>query len=465
MTNWLPDLSQWPAPRYVAIADALAAEVAAGRFKAGDRLPTHRDLAWRLGVTVGTVSRAYAEAERRGLVGGEVGRGTFVRGLETSDSVFHYGHSELQAETIDLGIAAPPAGLAERFLGTTLEALARDPRAAALLAYQPAAGRPEHRAAGAEWLARRGYPVPPDRIVVTNGGNHGVIVALAATTRPGDRVLTESLSYALIRPIARMLGLRLEGVAADEQGLRPEAVAAACRKGDVTALYCIPTLQNPTTAVMPEARRSALAEVARRHDFAILEDDIFARLVEPLPPTIARLVPERGFYITSLSKTLAPGLRVGYVAGPAAAGDRLAGALRTTCMMASPIPAEIAARWIGDGSAERLLAGNRRELTRRRELALEILDAWQIAGPVGSLFLWLHLPAPWRAAEFAAEARRRGVEIAPADAFAVDRGTAPANAVRIGLGPPRDRDRLAQALERLAEMLRGGPDESIASIV
>ena len=277
---------------------------------------------------MGTVSRAYAEAERRGLVSGEVGRGTFVRGPQAPESYFV--HDERAPGTIDLGLALPPPGSCDRYFGPALKALAEDPRAAALLTYQPGAGRAEHRAAGAEWLARRGFQVPPERIIVTNGGNHGIAVALAATTRPGDRLLIERLSYAVIQPIARMLGLRLEGLAADEKGILPEAVEAACRAGDARALYCIPTLQNPTTSIMPEERRRAIAEAADRHDLAVLEDDTFAHLVDQIPPALTSFLPERGYYITSLSKTLAPGLRVGYVAGPARAIENLTGAVRAT---------------------------------------------------------------------------------------------------------------------------------------
>lgn len=464
MTTWSPSLDSYSGPRYLAIADALAADIAAGDLSPGDRLPTHRDLAWRLGVTVGTVSRAYAEAARRGLVSGEVGRGTYVRGPLASGPHFDVGRDDGDAPLIDLGVAMPAPGVVEPLIAPTLQALAKDPAIAALIGYQPAAGRPEHRAAGAAWLARRGLHVSPDQVVVTNGGNHGMNLALAATTRPGDRILTGDLSYAQIQPMAAMLGLRLEGVASDAQGMIPEAVDAACRANKVKALYCIPTLQNPTTTVMPEARRRAIAEVAERHDLAILEDDIFALLLESPPPTICSFAPERGYCITSLSKTLAPGLRVGYVAAPAQAVERLASALRATCMMASPIPAEMATRWIRDGIAERILAEHQREALARRERALEILGAWKLDCPPGSVNLWLHLPEPWRGADFAAAARRRGVMVAPAEAFAVGPRQIP-RAVRIGLGPPRDRAVLERALRLLADLLREGPTDSFGSIV
>ena len=464
MTNWQPNLEGRSGPRYIAIADALATDLAAGRFKPGERLPTHRDLAWRLGVTVGTVSRAYAEAERRGLISGEVGRGTYVRGPDLTVTNFNFDSSDPPSAAIDLSTARPTLGIETARLGRTLAALAEDPQTMTLLGYQPHAGRPEHRAAGADWLSRRGLEVSPDGVVVTNGGNHGILTALAAAAKPGDRILAERLTYALLQPTIRMLGLRLEAVAQDREGLIPEAVEAACQANDVKALYCIPTIQNPTTATMSEARRRAIVKVAERHDLAILEDDIFALLAEAPAPPIASLAPDRTYYITSLSKTVAPGLRVGYVAPPADAVERVTDMVRASSVTAGPISAEIASRWIREGTADHVLEGHRREAVARRACVLELLGDWEIDCPAGSLHAWLQLPEPWRSAHFAAEAKRRGVLVAPAEAFAIGRREVP-YAVRLGLGPPRDRAELETGLRRLADMLREGPSDTYGAIV
>src|SRR5205814_2273898 len=159
MTSWAPEIRQRKGPRYLAIAEALAEDAGAGRLRPGARLPTHRELADHLGLTVGTVTRAYAEAARRNLISGEVGRGTV---------------------------------------------------------------------------------------------QHGMTAVLAALLGPGDLVLTEALTYPGMKNLAGLLSLRLEGVVLDEQGMRPDALAAACRARVAKAVYCVPTLQNPTTSVMSE---------------------------------------------------------------------------------------------------------------------------------------------------------------------------------------------------------------------
>lgn len=464
MTNWLPSLEGRSGPRYLAIADALASDVADGTLKPGERLPTHRDLGWKLGVTVGTVSRAYAEAERRGLVSGEVGRGTFVRNLAARDSHTVMTESLSAPGTVNLNFAFPPPAEDIRAIETTLVDLAKDPVVSLLLDYNPHAGLERHRTAAAGWLARSGLAVQPERIVLTAGAQHAINVCLAAATRPGDRILCDNLTYSGMQVAARLLGLRLEGLPGDAQGTRPDAFDAACRNNDVKALYCMPTMHNPTTVTMPDERRRAIAEIARRHDVAIVEDDIFGLLVDrPLTP-ISVYAPEQGFFLTSLSKTVAPGLRIGYAAGPARARERLAAAVRASCWMATPLTAEIATRWIEDGTADRILAGRKREAAARREIALDVLGTWQPLCPPGSIYLWLPLPESWRATDFALEAQRREVAVTPADACAVGRHDIP-SALRVCLGAPRSREHLRRGLDVLARLLDDGPSPSFGSIV
>ena len=464
MTNWQPRLEGRPGPRYIAIADTLAEDMAAGSFAVGERLPTHRDLAWRLGVTVGTVSRAYAEAGRRGLVSGEVGRGTFVRAALPREAQVMTAAPDAAPGFIDLNFNFPPSGGEEQALRATLNALAAAPESAALLGYQSHAGLPAHRAAASQWLARNGHEAAPERVAITAGAQHAILVTFAALTRPGDRVLAEALTYPGVQLAARMLGLRLDGLPLDDQGLLPEAFEAACRNNDVKALYCIPTLQNPTTVTLPEARRRAIAEIATRYGVAIVEDDIFRLMAPEAPPPISSFAPELGYFITSLSKTTAPGLRVGIVAAPEDGFERVTAALRTTCWMATPLTAEIATRWIQDGTAARILDTRRAEVNARRKQALAALHGQRVDCPDGSLHLWLHLPEPWRSAEFATEAKRRGVGVTPAEAFAVGRSNL-THAVRLCHGAPASRETLGRALAVVSDLLNETSPEPFGSVI
>ena len=458
MTIWTPDLRQRPGPRYIAIAEALAEDARGGRLRPGARLPTHRDLADRLGVTVGTVTRAYAEATRRGLVSGEVGRGTFVRAA-ARPSVFPAPAPAAGAAFVDLSANLPPgsASPAETAaLARTLTALARSKGLGQLLAYPPEGGASSHRAAGAEWVRRAGLAVGPGRVLVTSGSQHGMAAVFASLFAPGDVVATESLTYPGMKTLAGLLALRLHGVAMDERGLRPDAFAAACRARRPKALYCVPTLQNPTTAVMPVERRQEIAAVAREHGVLIVEDDVHGRLLgKPVRP-LSTFAPDISVYVTGTAKVLAPGLRVGFIVAPAPLVPRIAAGIRGTTWMAAPLMAEIAARWIQDGTAESILARKRKDASARYRVAVRALDGLSRQGHPDAYHLWLSVPRPWRADSYAEAARRAGVAVTPASAFAVGRAAAP-EAVRICLGAAADKDVLAGALRVLAGLLSAPP--------
>lgn len=456
------DFEKSSGPKYRVIAAALSEAIADGRLSAGARLPTQRELAWQLGVTVGTVSRAYAEIERRGLLSGEIGRGTYVRsGPPTQDLPMR---PVVPAAMIDLTLNFPAPGDERIALGKALSDIAEDPRHGMLMDYQPDTGLAAHRAAGAAWIGRRGWPVDPNEVVVTAGAQHGIVASLAALTRPGDRILTEALTYQGIKPASSMLGLRLDGVSMDAEGLRPDALEKAIRETGARLLYCMPILHNPTTISMSEQRKKDIAAIAVEHDLTIIEDDIYGILLDrPGPKPLAMYAPNNTIYVTSLSKAIAPGLRIGFVVPPEGSVERIGAAVRASCWMAAPLMAEVAARWIADGTADQILENHRIVAEARRLRAVSYLEGLDVDAPAGSLHLWLHLPEPWRAAEFVTVARKQGVAVAPAETFAVGRGNVP-HSVRICLGTPRDEATLDAGLAMISDILKNA-DASLAMIV
>jgi DNA-binding transcriptional MocR family regulator len=460
VTMWLPKVGDKAGPRYLAIAQAIAEDTANGVLKPGSRLPTHRELADSLGVTVGTVTRAYSEAARRGLVSGEVGRGTFARRpMEGTAPV-----GEAESPIVDLGVNHPPATLEdEGQLRLTLEDLAGRGDIGRLLAYQPTAGAAAHRAAGAEWVARAGIEARPEHVLVCAGSQHALMTIFSTLVGPGEVVLCESVTYPGMRTLAALLKIRLQGLPLDEHGLRPDALESACRKGAARALYCVPTLQNPTGTVMPEARRREIAAITQAHGIPIVEDDVHGFLPLSRPRPLSAFAPESSFYVNSTSKSLAPGLRVGFLLAPPAYVSRLASAVGSTVWMVAPLMAEIVSTWIRGGQAEAVLAAKRREASARQVLARRILAGAHIDSEASGYHIWLQLPEPWRSETFVAEARRRGVAVTPAEAFAVDREAMP-RAVRVCLGPARSHADLERGVSTLADILRGSPDSGVSIV-
>lgn len=457
MTNWKPDIESDPdRPIYLAIADALGEDIASGALARGERLPTHRSLAQELGVTVGTVSRAYAEAERRGLVVGEVGRGTFVRPPSAGDDWFAAGLDGESVPLLDLGRNFPVAMSEDenRFLADTLRELSGRSNLSDWLRYPNRSGTRRQRGAGARWIERTGLSASPDQVVVSTGAQHALTVIFSTLTRPGDLVLAENLTFPGMKAVAQMRKLRLRGLPMDDHGLIPEAFARACASETVRALYCVPTIHNPTTTILAEERRSEIAGIAERHGVLIVEDDIHGAFpTQPVLPITAH-APEISCYVTSTSKTLAPGLRIGYVLAPEALVERIETGIRATTWMAVPLMAEVTTEWILDGTADRLLDRRRQEMADRQQLAAGRLANQEFAAHREGTHVWLRLPDPWRSSDFVAQARERGVFLTGAEAFAVGR-EAPPHAVRLSLGPPRDRDELDRALATLVGILEG----------
>ena len=463
MTMWSPEIEDG-VPRYVAIADAIARDVAGGVLAEGTRLPTHRELADALGIWVGTVTRGYAEAQRRGLTVGEVGRGTFVRVRPEPED---FGWRDAAQEgagsgVIDMSLACPwvpPDGEEGRLLAQTLTQVAASRSLDELMCYQPTSALPRHHAAAAKWLGQLGLSVPPERIVVTNGAQHAMVVILATMLRPGDTLMTAELTYPGLKAVAQMLDLNVRGVPMDDEGIVPDALDAMCAASPAHALYCVPTIQNPTCATMSEERRRSVAEVARKHGLTIVEDEIHVAMADERIPAIATFAPERTLHITTLSKWASFGLRIGFIAAPERAVERIRSGVRSSLWMPAPLMTEIAIRWITDGTAERLAQRKLEELEARHEIVREVLECHNIDAHPRSLHFWLHLPEPLRSDECVAQARQRGVLIAGAEAFAVGRDVP--HAVRVSIAAVPHREDVRRGLNVLAEVLEGVCDPCV----
>ena len=450
-TSWAPALENREGPVYLAIADAIAADIAGGHLKPGTRLPAQRVLADVLGIDFTTVTRAYAEAGKRGLVEGRVGHGTYIR-LKQAHA------APLSARPIDVSMNLPP-----RFTDAALQARMEDGIAAIaaegpelFLAYQDPAGAPSDRNAGAIWLAPRFADLSPERLVICPGAQSALTVVLNLLTQPGDTVCAESLTYPGFLALTAHLGIQVTPVAMDADGLLPDAFEAICKTQNPKALYCTPTFHNPTTATIPLARRERIVEIARRYGVRIIEDDAYGALPrEPVVP-LAGLASDCVYHIAGLSKCLSPALRLAYLVLPEVrVAARAASAVRAFAGMASPLTAAIATRWIGDGTADAILAAIRAETAQRQSAAAHILHA-AITQP-GCFHAWLPLPDGWTAGVLAGRARLEGVGLVTADAFAV--GRAP-EAVRIGLGSPRTLAELIQGLEIVSDLLARPPGSS-----
>jgi DNA-binding transcriptional MocR family regulator len=442
---------------YRRIADRIAADIAAGRLRPGQRLPPQRLFARRRGIAASTAGRVYGELVRRGLVVGEVGRGTFVRA-----SPVPTGRALAEPATaapVNLELNYPSAPGQPELLAAGLAPLLRPDVLEAATRTAPAAGTPAAREAAAALLATGGWRPAPDRVLFAGNARQAIAGALATLVPPGGRVGVEQLTYPLVKEIAARLGVVLVPLATDEQGLRPDALAAAHRSAPLSALYVQPTLHNPTSVTTGPERRRHLAAVIRDLRLPVVEDRIWAFLCgEDGGEPLAAHAPEHTYVVDGLSKRVAPGLTVGFLVVPEERGEAAAAALRSGGWTAGRFALEAAVRWIGDGTVARLVEAKRADAGARQRLVARELAGFAVRSDPRAYFAWWRLPRPWRADVFAAAAAERGVAVTPGPAFAVDgRGAegAASDCVRLGLAsaaPPE----LARALRTLAGVARTG---------
>ncbi|AGZ37333.1 MAG: PLP-dependent aminotransferase family protein [Pseudomonas sp.] len=453
---WVPHYSDLSQPVYLMIADALEQDIGSGRLAAGDRLPTLKDLAEALSVTPGTIGRAYDEAAKRGLVVGEVGRGTFVlqRQSSTPTPALQTVPAAQKGDSsqVDLSIIKPNDAHMADWLRGAINALADAPDLAQVLDYVTEGGHATHKQAGAAWIQRWLPEARWQQVVLTSGAQHGLLVAISSLSKSDDVILCESFCYPGIISLAHSMGRRLRGVAMDEHGLIPEALRAACREHRPALLVCVATHQNPTNSIMPRERREAIAQIAREFDLFIIDDDIYGFL-EPNPEyePLAAYAPERSVYLTSLSKSVLPALRIGYLYAPPQTLSRLSSMVRSSVWMPSPLMAQLASNLINSGKADQLIQVQQSEAAARQQMAREILGQYNIRSQPNSFHIWLELPEPWTSDEFANLARNNGVTVVSGSQFLPERTSATCG-VRIALMTP-SRQELSFALTKLASLL------------
>ena len=443
---WLARVRRGGGPLYLRLTDALAAAVRAGELQAGDRLPPQRAVADQLGVDLTTVTRAYAAARQRGLIEGAVGRGTFVRAMASEDD----------AGLIDLSMNLPPPPQGLSLAGALEEAvrtiLARsDP--AALMAYHPGGGSLGQKASAAAWLAPVLGEVDPGQVLIAPGAQTALAAVLSViVARGGQALVVEPLVYPGVLALARQLGLRLVLCPADAGGMDPQALERLCAQERPAAVYLTPTTNNPTAVTLDLARREAIAQIARAAGLIIVEDDPYSRLFATPTPAIASLAPERTFHIATLSKCLSPGLRIAFLVAPAGRLAQETGeSLRALSLMPAPLMAAVASSWIREGTAEKLVAGVRREARARRAIASVVLPLAR--GPAEGIHVWLDLPAGWEPARVHRLAQEKGLALVTAEVFAA--GEAHPNGLRISLGGPAKQSVLRGALESVAALVGG----------
>jgi DNA-binding transcriptional MocR family regulator len=420
-----------PRTQYKRLVDAFAADIRAGTLAPGTRLPTHRELAAREGLALVTASRVYAELEAMGLTSGETGRGTFVRETALSPAQ-GIDQQATAANMVDLNFNYPSLPGQTELLRGALRQLAASGDLEALLHYQPHGGRTHERATIARHLVCRGLSVGAEQVLIVSGAQHGLATAVMALLQPGDVVATDALTYPGFKALAQGHGLELAPISAADQGPDLDALKQLCERRRVRAIYAMPTLHNPMGWVTGLKQRQQLVAIARTYDLLIIEDAAYAFLAQQPPVPLAMLAPERTVYISGLSKSVATGLRIGFVVAPRPWVPKIERAIRATTWNTPGVMTAIACGWIDDGTVTRLEAEKRQDAMRRQSMAREILTGLQCSGHPASYFLWVNLPEETRADRVTMALLQENIAVSTAEPFATSEQIP--HAIRLALG-------------------------------
>ncbi len=417
--------------RYKTLVDRLAAEIREGGLAPGTRLPTHRKLAAQEGLALVTATRVYAELEAMGLVSGETGRGTFVRETLLPRSL-GIDQQLTAAGVVDLNFNYPSLPGQATLLRAALRELAGSGDLDALLRYQPHAGRAHEREAVARHLAAHGLGVAADQVALVSGAQHGLATTVMALLKPGDVVAVDALTYPGFKVLAEASRLELAALPSAGRGPDLDALAALCRRRRVRAVYTMPTLHNPLGWVMGASRRRELVAIARRHGLLLIEDAAYAFLAPDPPAPLAALAPETTVHVSGLSKSVATGLRVGFVAAPKAWMTRIERAIRATTWNTPAVMSAIACGWMNDGTVGRLEAEKRQDATARQAIAADVLAGLRCVSHPASYFVWLPLPEEVRADKVARALMSERISVSTAEPFATTAQVP--HALRLALG-------------------------------
>ncbi|MGF0239097.1 PLP-dependent aminotransferase family protein [Rhodococcus sp. IEGM1300] len=434
-----------PRSRYKSLVDAFAADIRTGRLLPGTRLPTHRQLATEEGLALVTASRVYAELEAMGLVSGEAGRGTFVRETSLPPNL-GIDQQNVAAGMIDLNFNYPSLPGQAELLRGALRQLASAGDLEALLRYQPHAGRLHERASVARHLRARGLTVDAEQVLMVSGAQHGLAVTMMALLQPGDVIAADALTYSGFKVLAESLHLEIVAIPVTEHGPDLAALEKLCRSRRVRAVYSMPTLHNPLGWVMSAQQRENLVSLARKHQLLIIEDAAYAFLAQDPPPPLAELAPECTVYVSGLSKSIATGLRVGFIVAPLEKVFALERAIRATTWNTPGVMTAITTAWIDDGTITQLEDEKREDAQARQNLAREVLAGMRYVTHPCSYFLWLPLSEDARADQITKALMRENISVSTAEPFATSAHVP--HALRIALGSV-DMDTLRAALMRV----------------
>ena len=448
--TWKPDLSNIKGPLYKALANLLEEDIRNGVLKPGDKLPPQRELADFLDLNLSTISRTFKLCEQKGLISGEIGKGTYISSDANVNSTL-LDPAKVK-NLIEMG-ATHPTRAQNKYVIKFIENMLCQPDSDKYLEYSSPCGTLAQRGIGVKWLKEVNLNTTEDNILLASGSQNALCSILSSLFQPGDRIGTDPLTYSGIKTLSKMLGIQLVPIMQETNEMSPLALRNYCKNNELKGIYLIPDHQNPTTHSMSLKTRKEIAEIAKEYNIIIIEDGINTILSGNHNIPIAALAPDQTIYISSTSKALCAGLRVSFIAVPPIHKKTLELALYNINMMVSPFNAEIVCQLINSPVGDKIVKERKQMVIERNNLTDSILNGFDLLGDKYCNFRWLLLPKGWSGKVFETCAKNAGVQVYCGERFAVGNSPVPA-AVRLSIVAPKDLNELKIGLNIIKTILR-----------
>ncbi|KKB74666.1 MULTISPECIES: PLP-dependent aminotransferase family protein [Bacillus] len=447
--SWKPSIDKTEKPIYKALAGKLEQDILDGVLLPGTKLPPQRELADYLDLNVSTISKAFKVCELKGLLSATVGSGTFVSYDALSNA--YLLEDTKPKHLIEMGATLPDNASYEPLL-LQLKSMVQETDYEKWFSYGRAGESLWQKDAAVKLIRRGGFETAVDRILFANGGQNAIAATLASLCKPGDRIGVDHHTYPGLKTVAAMLSVQIVPIKSENDEMSPESLEYACKNENIKGIYLIPDYHNPTASFMSVENRRMIADIAKKYNLFVIEDASYHLLGKNPLPALASFAPEQVIHIASLSKSLAPGLRLAYVAVPGQFKEPISKALYNLNITVSPLLSELTARTIVSNQFEVLIEGHREQTIRRNQIVNRYFAEYTCLGVETGIFRWLLLPGKMTGAEFEKLAAQHGVQVYAAERFVVG-NSRPERAVRVSVCAPKTLEELERGLMILTRLL------------
>ncbi len=450
--SWKPSLENTTLPFYQALATQLEEDIRNGILLPGTKLPPQRELADYLDINLSTITRAFKICMQKGLIVSSTGNGTYI----SSDVVYDSNMlilSPLEEKVIEMG-AILPNRFPNKHVIEAIESVLKEPNADILMQYNSNLYNTRQRLMAARWISKNGFTIEHQNILFASGGQNALTAVLAGLFHAGDKIACDAFTYPGLKSTAKLLSIILIPL----KECTDEALNNAYKYHNIKGIYLIADYHNPTTHVMDMHTRQTIASFAKKNNIIILEDAINALLTTNKYPPIYTLAPEQTIYFISLSKTIAPGLRLAYVLAPSQYQNNISTALYNMNISVSPLLGQAAATLIQSGAADTILSERQLFIIARNRIVNEYLSSYQVKGDDTCPFRWLILPDRFTSHVFEQLARASKVQVYAADRFLVG-STLPYEAIRFSVVSEEKTDNFIKGMQIIKKLLDDAHEE------